>query len=157
MTSSVIEKLSQNIQIAPELYYRLILIVGPAGSGKTKTLQALRDHSGWPLVNVNLELSQRLLDLSEKQQALRLPRLLDDLAREQTGDGVLLDNTELLFHPRFQQDPLRLLQGLSRNRTIVAAWNGKIQDDYLIYAEPDHPEYRRYPVHVQDFQIISLL
>jgi hypothetical protein len=28
---------------------------------------------------------------------------------------------------------------------VVAAWNGTIEQGYLIYAMPDHPEYRRYP------------
>ena len=30
----------------------------------------------------------------------------------------------LLFDARLKQDPLRCLQGLSRNRTVVAAWTG---------------------------------
>jgi hypothetical protein len=64
---------------------------------------------------------------------------------DETGkDTVLLDNTEILFDPVLQQDPLRLLQQVSRNRTIVAAWNGKFEGGTLIYAEPDHPEYRKY-------------
>jgi hypothetical protein len=37
---------------------------------------------------------------------------------------VLLDNIELLFDVHLKQDPLRLLQGLSRNKTVVATWNG---------------------------------
>ncbi|MBU0482850.1 MAG: BREX-3 system P-loop-containing protein BrxF, partial [Proteobacteria bacterium] len=51
------------------------------------------------------------------------------------------------------QDPLRLLQGLSRNKTVVASWNGAIIDGFLTYAEPAHPEYRRYPVH--DFLVTN--
>ena len=58
---------------------------------------------------------------------------------------VLLDNTEILFDPALQQDPLRLLQHASRNRTIVASWNGTVDDRYLSYADPGHSEYRRYP------------
>jgi hypothetical protein len=38
---------------------------------------------------------------------------------------------------------LRLLQGLSRNKTVVAAWSGSIDAEHLIYAMPGHPEYRR--------------
>ena len=50
------------------------------------------------------------------------------------------------FSPRnLAQDPLRLLQSLSRNRTIVAAWPGIFDGASLTYAEPGHPEARRYP------------
>ena len=57
---------------------------------------------------------------------------------------VLLDNIEILFDAALKQDPLRLLQGVSRNRTIVAAWNGTLENRYLTYASPEHPEHRRY-------------
>jgi hypothetical protein len=64
---------------------------------------------------------------------------------------VLLDNLEILFDLHLKQNPLGCLQGLSRNRTIVAAWNGTIAGAEpplatLIYATPGHPEYRSYPV-----------
>ena len=37
---------------------------------------------------------------------------------------MLLDHLEILFDPALEQDPLRLLQGVSRDRTVVAAWPG---------------------------------
>jgi hypothetical protein len=58
---------------------------------------------------------------------------------------VLLDNIEILFEVSFQQDSLRLLQGLARNRTVVAAWNGTLDNGHLLYATPGHPEYRHCP------------
>ncbi|MCL4079017.1 BREX-3 system P-loop-containing protein BrxF [Coriobacteriia bacterium Es71-Z0120] len=82
------------------LYHRLILMVGPAGSGKASALK---------------EVSARAL----------------------------------------QQDPLRLLQGLPRNKTVVAAWNGTIVDGYLTYAGPSHPEYRRYPIRDLEFPVLE--
>jgi hypothetical protein len=58
---------------------------------------------------------------------------------------VLLDNTEVLFDPELRQDPLRLLQSLARRRVVVASWAGGLDGADLVYAEPGHPEYRRYP------------
>ena len=60
---------------------------------------------------------------------------------------ILLDNIEVIFDVALKQDPLRLLQRLSRNKTVVAAWTGTIIDNSLIYGVPTHPEYRRYPMH----------
>ncbi len=84
-----------------------------------------------------------MLDLTERERGLRLPDLLDEVVGR-NDPLVLLDNIEILFDASFEQDPLRLLQGVSRNRTIVAIWNGTLQNDYLSYAAPEHPEYRRY-------------
>ena len=154
MSLSVIEALQQAITYAPEQYHRLILLVGPTGAGKTRALQELQKQIDAPLINVNLELSRQMLEMTERQQILRLPQLLDDLICSASGEVALLDNIEMLFHPRLQQDPLRLLQKLSRNRTLVVAWNGEVRQGKLIYAVPDHPEYRTYPA--RDLQIVQL-
>jgi hypothetical protein len=51
----------------------------------------------------------------------------------------------VLFDVSLKHDPLRLFQGLSRNKTLSAAWNGSVDSESLVYATPDHPEIRRYP------------
>ena len=67
---------------------------------------------------------------------------------------MLFRSTELLFDRSLQQDPLRLLQGVSRNRQIVAAWDGSLEEGKLLYAEPGHAEYRQYPVN--DFFVVDM-
>jgi hypothetical protein len=132
------------ISTVAELYYRLLLVVAPSGSGKTPALRLVAERSGAPLLNLNRELSERLLDLTERQRALQLPRVLEDVVGTDPS-LTLFDNTEILFDVAFEQDPLRLLQRISRHRTVVASWNGTVEGGYLVYATPDHPEYRRYP------------
>ncbi len=141
LSDQIIGKINQ----AAELYHRLILVIAPSGGGKTEALQEVQKRTGTPLINVNLELSRRMLDLTERQRALQIPRLLGDIVVRPSGEVVLLDNIEILFDPHLKQDPLRLLQGLSRNKTIIAAWNGSFVNGYITYAKPDHPEYRRDP------------
>ncbi len=171
LADRVIERIGQ----AAELYHRLVMLVAPAGAGKTAALQEVHKRTAAPLVNVNLELSRRMLDLTERQRALQLPRLLAEILGASAADVVLLDNVELLFDVSLKQDPLRLLQGISRNKTVVVAWSGEIRteerglrtesngDDsalstwssslYLVYATPDHPEYKRYPL--RDFLVVN--
>ncbi len=153
MAESLADQVMRKIKQTDELYHRLMLVVAPAGAGKTTALQDVQERVGAPLVNVNLDLSRRMLDLTERQRALQLPRLLREIINDAEGVVVLLDNTEILFDVSLKQDPLRLLQGLSRNKTVVAAWNGSIDGDHMIYAVPDHPEYRRYMV--RDFLVAS--
>ncbi len=153
MAEPLSDQVVRKIKQADELYHRLILIVAPAGAGKTRALQDVQKRIGVPVINVNLNLSRRMLDLTERQRALQLPRLLREIINDTDGGVVLFDNIEILFDVSLKQDPLRLLQGLSRNKTVVAAWNGSIDGDHMIYAVPDHPEYRRDMV--RDFLVAS--
>jgi ABC-type uncharacterized transport system ATPase component len=146
MAESLADQILRKVQQTAELYYRLVLVVAPAGAGKTSALQDVHDQTGATLLNINLELSRRMLELTERQRALQLPRLLKDIVSSSGEEMVLLDNIEVLLDVGLKQDPLRLLQGLSRNMTVVTAWNGTIDKDSLVYAVPDHPEYRRYPI-----------
>ena len=145
MAAPLSNRIADRLPETAGLYHRLLLVVGRASTGKTKALRDLAEKHGWPLVNVNLALSERLLDLTSKQRALRVPRLLGEIVDAHPGDVVLLDNTEILFSTELHQDPLRLLQGLGRNRTVMATWSGEIDAENLTYAAPGHPEYRRCP------------
>jgi len=153
MAEPLADQIISKVKQAAKLYHRLLLVVAPAGAGKTTALYDVRDCTGVPLVNVNLELSRQMLELTGRQRALQLPRLLSEIVDNFEGEIILLDNMEIIFDVGLQQDPLRLLQGLSRNKTVVAAWNGTITNNDLIYAVPGHPEYKRYPVH--DLLVVS--
>jgi len=153
MAEPLADRVIKRIGQAAELYHRLVMLVAPAGAGKTAALQDVHERTTAPLVNVNLELSRRMLDLTERQRALQLPRLLAEIVGASAADVVLLDNVEVLFDVSLKQDPLRLLQGLSRNKTVVAAWSGSIDGEHMVYATPDHPEYKRYPL--RDFLVVN--
>ncbi len=153
MAEPLADRVIRRIRQAAELYHRLVMLVAPAGAGKTAALQDVHERTMAPLVNVNLELSRRMLDLTERQRALQLPRLLAEIVGASAADVVLLDNVEVLFDVSLKQDPLRLLQGLSRNKTVVAAWSGSIDGEHMVYATPDHPEYKRYPL--RDFLVVN--
>ena len=99
---------------------------------------------GAAVINVNLALSCELLELTAKQRSLRLPGILDQVV-DKAQSTVVLDNLEILFDKDLKQDPLRLLQSISRNRAVVASWNGTMTSGgRLLYAETGHPEYRSY-------------
>ena len=153
MAEPLADRVIKRIGQAGGQYYRLVIVVAPAGAGKTAALQDVHERTAAPLVNVNLELSRRMLDLTERQRALQLPRLLAEIVGVSAADVVLLDNVEVLFDVSLKQDPLRLLQGLSRNKTVVAAWSGSIDGEHMVYATPDHPEYKRYPL--RDFLVVN--
>ena len=144
-TQSAVDQIRQRLSGIADNYNRLVILVGHFGSGRTAVLRALADAEKVPVLNVGAEISRRLLDLTERQRVLQLPRLLEEAVAALPGNLTILDNTEVLFNPVLKQDPLRLLQGLSRDRTIVASWLGDVDGGRLTYAVPEHPEFRRYP------------
>ena len=136
-------KIRQSLEAVDGLYYKLVLLVGANGSGKTGVLHDLATALGTEVINVNLGLSAELLELTAKQRALHLQEILGQLTAK-AQPTVVLDNLEILFDKDLKQDPLRLLQGISRNRSVVASWNGLASGGKLTYAETGHPEYRSY-------------
>ena len=76
MPAPLSQRIAERVPTAGGLYHRLILLVGRPRTGKTTALRELVADKGWPLVNVNLALAERLLELTAKQRALRVARLL---------------------------------------------------------------------------------
>jgi ABC-type uncharacterized transport system ATPase component len=140
-TALAITKLEAVIEQAPSQYFRLVFLAGAPGSGKTAILQAVASKTGCALVNVNLELSKRMLELTRTQRSRQVERLLKEVIAAAPGEVVLLDNLEILFDTGLEVEPLRLLQVSSRNRTVVASWSGTYVGGTLTYAEPGHPEF----------------
>ena len=148
MNAKVAASFSSRIQdVLPrtqDSYYRLVLAVGSAGTAKTAALTDLEAEHSWPRVNINLCLSEKLIELTHRQRASRVAGLVNDILRDQNSDVVLVDNIELLFSDELSVDPLRLLQSASRSRTLVVAWPGTFDGESLSYAEPGHPEAKKY-------------
>ncbi len=54
MATAVHDKIKRSLEAAEALYYRLVLVVGEAGSGKTSVLQEVAADLGTDVVNVKL-------------------------------------------------------------------------------------------------------
>lgn len=146
----VIEKMAQ----VHSQRHRLVLILGDSGAGKTPCLREVAELiRGRTVHNVGLDLSRQLLELPEVERPLRVRERFEELVTD-AGDPVLLDNLEVLFQRSLRQQPLLLLESVSRARTVVAAWRGSVSDGKLQYAVPGHPEFRRHPVN--DLAIVDL-
>ena len=137
-------KLGAAIQQAANQYFRLVILAGVPASGKTAALQSVAQQLRCQIVNVNLELSRKMLELTRTQRSRQVERLLKEVIAAAPGDVVLLDNLEILFDTALEVEPLRMLQISSRNRTLVATWNGTCLDGTLTYAEPGHPEFAQF-------------
>ena len=109
MTRHLSEALNEKIEHAESLYHRLVLVVGAEGSGKTSALRDLSECIGAPLLNVNLELSRRLLDLTERQRPFRALPLLERIVHRGAAARFLP-----LFHPTARTTPVQEREQVGR-------------------------------------------
>jgi hypothetical protein len=147
-TQSIVRALAQ----LQSRYYRLLLLVGSVGSGKSYILRDCHRVTGSTYINLNQWLSQHLLEIPIRhrpsQVERRLRRILDK------PSPLLIDHIELLFEPELELDPLRALKSLSRHATLVVAWPGVVVDGYMTYAVTGHPHHRRYTAREWDDVIV---
>jgi len=71
MEERVVQQLVDKLREAEPLYHRLVLLIGPPGSGKTECLVEVSRRQPLPLINVSLELSRSLLPLTERHYFVR--------------------------------------------------------------------------------------
>lgn len=151
MTDIFFPQLAELARSAQAAYHKLVIIAGPSGAGKTRHLTQLAADLKLPVMNLNLQLSRRLLNLTRRQRMLKAEEVARDAIDEHTQSqdqdqaSLCLDNTELLFDSALNLNPLAFLQAISRNRLIIATWNGALENGELRFAYPGHPDFFRKP------------
>lgn len=132
------------LQYAASNYHRLVLVAGGTWQERTALLRHAAQEFDLFYVAAGLPLSKALAALPARERPLAAG---DDLAALLTGSrvGAALDHLEILFSAELKLNPLGLLQSLSTKRLLLASWPGRLENGYLVYAEPSHPEYFHQP------------
>ena len=141
MTPIAFPQLLDTIRARQSSYHKLTVLAGEAGSGKTRLIRQVAAELDFPLINLSLLLSQRLLSQNQRQRSLNAESVAIDVIDEHFKSGLCLDDTELLFDKTLRTNPLVFLQNISRNRHIVATWNGGVTGGELRFGYPGHPDY----------------
>ncbi|MBN1459899.1 MAG: BREX-3 system P-loop-containing protein BrxF [Armatimonadetes bacterium] len=137
-------RIVESAKAAEGSYNRLVLLVGPQGSRKTRVLSAVAAENEWPTINLGLELAQFLVGVPPSRRPLAAADAVDGLVATQHASVVAIDNIEVLFDPSLRLQPLDLLKQVSRSVVLVVAWPGSSSGAALTYAEPGSPEYRTF-------------
>ena len=78
--------LDEAIQQSSNQYFRLVILAGAPGSGKTAALQSIAHKAGCQVVNVNLELSKKMLELTRTQRSRQVEPLLKSVIAAALGE-----------------------------------------------------------------------
>ena len=96
------------IDLAAARYYKIVLVVGRSGSGKTNLLKKICSQIQIPLINLGIDLSQKLLPLTSIERKLKTCEIISKLIDALSAHRLPIDNTEVIFDPSLMVNPLGL-------------------------------------------------
>lgn len=143
MKPQFLQSIKQNIDSVRMSYYKQIYVYDYKYGNSVKVFSEIENI---PYINVNMELSEKLIAISQSKRKYYVTEFLQGIIMDRTEEIICLDYFELLFHPELAVNPFQLLRDISRNKVLVISWRGNIEGDSLIHAEPGHPEYKRQAV-----------
>lgn len=155
MTEIRLPQLLDTIRATTGAYYKLTIIAGVARAGKTHLIKQVAKQLDLPIINLSLFLSQRLLSQNHRQRTLNAENFAADVIDENYKSGLCLDDTELLFDSTLKLNPLVFLREISRNRLIVATWNGVVSGGELRFGQSGHPDH--FSQTVNGFPVVSVV
>ena len=136
--------LNQLIAMTKNQYYKLLLLVGISGSGKTTILRQIAQKENYQYINLNYELSRQLIDFPGEEQNRLIEREVEAIINSSPKDTLLLDNIELIFAKDFNLNPLQMLKSQSRKKTLIVGWNGEYDGRLLTFGRKGDDEYEEY-------------
>lgn len=124
---------------------QLVVLCGGNWLERSALLQQIATDYGLFYAPIGQSFAKALLGQLPRERPVFVMEMLDNLVSS-TEVGISLDRIEILFDPELRTDPLRSVQSLARRRLVLLSWPGEYTPTRLIYAKPDHIEYRTYPV-----------
>lgn len=138
--------LNQKIEELKNNETKLLLIIGQPGSGKSKMIRTYSQEKGIPII----DLDKIFVNTPSEQLMSEMKKFLENYHK----DVLLLDNKKILYAKNSKIDLLAFLKELSQSITVVATWNGKIEDGQLFHFRKDAPEDLIYSVQKEDFKYV---
>jgi hypothetical protein len=137
-----VESVAQGLVMAANSDARLVLLVGRSAQALRQAAEAAAEELGWPTIDLNKDLAQRLLPFTAQERRDEAWDALEDVIGDQPA-GVVLCGTDILFEPSLGYRPYEALRRLARRGPIVATWFGTVDGGEVVRAEQGHPEYVR--------------
>ena len=135
-----VQSLAAGLSMAANSDSRLILLVGKSAGGLRTAAATAAIELGWRMVDLNIELAQRLLPFTAQERRDEAWEALEEVVGDQ-NDGVVLCGTDILFEPSLGYRPYEALRRLGRRGPIVASWFGTVDGGEIGRAQQGHPEY----------------
>lgn len=159
MSDEIVKKVLETVKGVSHDRHKLVILLGMFGSGKTKILKQIEAESDAVYINLNLELSERFLQMpaSKVGDGVSVHAIIGDICDRFSGGGktLLIDNIELLFSPELSKiNPVDTFKRMARERPIILALPAVRQGNFAIYSTPNSADY--FPIPLEDFAVIEI-
>ena len=113
--------------------YKLLLIIGRPGSGKSKFLNNYSEDKGIPILDLDNILGKQI---PEGKDANYVYGFIQGFISTYKPEEILLDKKRILYQENSDIDLLDFLKELSLQKTVITTWNGyTTKDGKLIHVQ----------------------
>lgn len=99
-------------------------------------------------------LSFELIKIDQNKRKIEVEKTMEYIFSEIKANGIIVTNIDILFNPSYRMDIIKLFIQLSRNKTVIVQWPGKLDSNNLIYSEPKYDDHKKHETN--DYNIICL-
>lgn len=145
--------IQEKIELAQNREHKLVLVIGKPGSGKSRVLQNYSKDCGVPILNLDQILGT---SIPEDRDVNYIYNFIKGFFKTYTTNVVLLDKKHILYKESSSFDLLSYLLELSQIKTLIATWNGYIEDGKLIHLDKQQKIDTEYELASIDAEIIEL-
>jgi hypothetical protein len=98
-------------------------------------------------------LADKLIKIRPRSRSRKLELCFNEVLAG-LPDGVVIRDFDVMFHPDYQVDVLKILTDARRHKNYSAVWPGVKKDGKLIYSEEGYPDYKVYEIRNYDVTCI---
>ena len=123
--------------------YKLLLIVGQPGTGKSKLIHQYSEDTGTPILDLNPIFGEEVPEGSDSQY---INDFMGQYLATYKPEILLLDNKRVLYSKNSKIDLLSFLKEIATKKTVVATWNGMVEDGQLVHIRSKAYTNLAYPI-----------
>ena len=131
--------------------YKLLLIVGQPGTGKSKLIHQYSDETGTPILDLNPIFGEEVPEGSDSQY---IHDFMKQFLSTYKPEVLLLDNKRVIYSKNSNIDLLSFLKEISQNKIVIATWNGMITDGNLVHIRSKVDQDLVYPIDTLECEYI---
>ncbi len=144
-------EIQAKLEALKDAKYKLLLIVGTPGTGKSKLISDYSRETGTPILDLKPIFGEEVPEGSDSQYIVKF---MDDFLTTYKPEVLLLDNKRVLYSANSKLDLLAFLKSIAEKKTVIATWNGMIKDGQLIHIRSRVKEDLSYPLEALECEYI---